>query len=88
MKLKYNFVINQLGDSFIAVPVADLAVEFNGVLKLNESAAYIVEQLNSEIAYEDLCAKVAANFSAADEDAKANVDKILEGLKGANLLVG
>ncbi len=46
MKLKYEFVIMDMGDEFSAVPVGDET--FPGILKLNDIGAEIMEQLKEE----------------------------------------
>ena len=46
MKLKYEFVVMDMGDEFTAVPVGDGA--FHGILKLNSIGAEILEQLREE----------------------------------------
>ncbi len=86
MKLKYTFMINELGDSFVAVPMSDSLESFNGVLKLNEGGAFIIETLNNEISYEDLCAKVAEKFSITVEEAKENMEPLFEKLREENLI--
>ena len=86
MKLKYEFCINQMGDEFVAVPLGNSVVDFNGILKLNEVAAFIVEQLNSDVEYDALVETVAKRFDSNIQDAKENVDYIVSGLKDANLL--
>ncbi len=86
MKLKFNFMINELGDSFVAVPMSDSVESFNGVLKLNEGGAFIIETLNNEISYEDLCAKVAEKFSITVEEAKENMEPLFEKLREENLI--
>ena len=87
MKLKYNFSINPMGENYVAVPLENDVVEFNGILKLNDSAAFIVEQLNSNVSYEELTAKVAEHFSCDKGDAAENIDSVLQNLKNAGLLV-
>ena len=86
MKLKYTFMINELGDSFVAVPMSDSLESFNGVLKLNEGGAFIIETLNNEISHEDLCAKVAEKFSITVEAAKENMEPLFEKLREENLI--
>lgn len=87
MKLKYNFLINQIGDDFVAVPVGECVVEFNGILKLNETAAFIIEKLNNEISLEDLVVAVTEKFGCEKDYALENVEHILNGLKESGLLV-
>lgn len=86
MKLKCKFIINAMGDNFVAVPISDSLENFNGVLKLNEGGAFIIETLNNEVSYDELCTKVADKFSLAAEETKENVDIILVKLKEENLI--
>lgn len=87
MKLKYNFLINKIADDLVAVPIGDGAIEFNSIIKLNDTAAFIFEQLNTEIQSEELISRVAKKYDCDVEEAEANVQNILSGLKSANLLV-
>lgn len=41
MKIKKNYVLQQIVDEYIVVPIAQEADRLNGVLKLNETGAYI-----------------------------------------------
>lgn len=86
MRLKYEFSINQIGDNYVAVPLGSSIVSFNGILKLNQEAAYIIETLNSDITYDKLLETVAEHFACDVEEAKENVDSIVSGLKEADLL--
>ncbi len=87
MKLKYEFSINQMGDDFVAVPLGNGVIDFNGILKLNETAAFIIEKLNSDITFDSLVECVAEHFACEKKDAKDNVDSIVSELKEAKLLV-
>ena len=48
MKTKYRFEIMELDDGLVAVPVGAGAEQFQGVLKLNETAKSIIELLENE----------------------------------------
>lgn len=87
MKLKYNFIINQVGDDFIAVPNSTEIIEFNGILRLNETAAFIVEVLNNDVTADDLIRTVAERFSCDNKDAEPNVAIVLNGLYNAGLIL-
>lgn len=86
MKLKYTFVANEIGGRFIAVPVGDSTTKFNGFIKLNETARFVLEQLGEEISKDELVARIKAHFSCSDEDALANADYMIKGLTEAGLL--
>ena len=48
MKLKYEFETVELDGEIMAVPVGDNAPELHGLLRLNETAADIIELLRNE----------------------------------------
>lgn len=87
MKLKYEFTIEKIGDNNIAVPSGSAIVDFNGILKLNETAAFIIEKLNFEISTEELIFAVSEKFDCDKNMATENVEYIVNILKQANLLV-
>ena len=41
MKLKENFVLRNVADSWVVLPVGQSAVDFNGMLSLNETGAFL-----------------------------------------------
>ncbi len=48
MKLKYEFLIMDMGEGFSAVAVGEDAGKFHGMLQLNAVSADIMEQLKEE----------------------------------------
>lgn len=85
MKLKYNFVINEVAGQSVAIPVGALG-KFSGMIKLNESAAYIFSKLKEDISYDELLRATAENYFCSEDEAKASVDNIVSGLRDAGLL--
>ena len=58
MKLKYNFVTNEVADKIVAVPVGDDLEKFNGFVKMNDVGAYIFNMLKNDVTEDEI---VAAN---------------------------
>lgn len=48
MKLKYDFSVMDMGDEIVAVPVGDNADQFHGMIRLNSTAAEILELLRED----------------------------------------
>lgn len=86
MKLKFNFIVNELGDEYVGVPVSDNGAGFQGVLKFNKETAFIIDLLNNEISYDELCNKVKDEYSISAEETKSNIDIILTKLRDAELI--
>ncbi len=58
MKLKYNFVTNEVAGKTVAVAVGDDAAEFNGFIKMNGTAAEIFKILKIDVTMEELTARL------------------------------
>ncbi len=88
MKLKYNFVINNVAGETVAVSVGDTAGGFNGYIKLNETGAFIFKALKKDTTREEIIKNLCAEYTDASPEAVADsVDEILEKLDKAELLV-
>lgn len=87
MKLKYNFVINDVAGSTVAVAVGDDATGFNGFLKMNSTGAEIFNLLKNDISKEDLVGELKKIYPDED-DLKLNksVEEFLTELSQAGVL--
>lgn len=85
MKLKYDFVVNNVAGETVAVSVGNSG--FNGYIKLNETGAFIFNQLKSDTTREDIITALGNAYPDATEaDVAESVDELIEQLKKADLL--
>ena len=68
MKLTSGYVIREIGGSFIAVPVEESLTDYKDMLHTNESGAYILEQLQAGVSYEELLNQMAIKYEATDDE--------------------
>lgn len=68
MQLKYNFMINEVAGTLVAVAVGENASEFNGFVKLNDTAAFLFDLLNEETAVEQIVSAMKNEYEGADEN--------------------
>lgn len=88
MKLKYQFVINNVAGETVAVSVGDSVGRFNGYIKLNETGAFIFKKLKNDISREEIIDEVLKEYpTATRDDAIESVDALLEKLNNAELLI-
>lgn len=76
MKLKYNFVTNEVADNIVAVAVGDDMGKFNGFIKMNETGAQIFNFLKEEITMEALISEMAKLYP---EETIETVTETVEG---------
>ena len=88
MKLKYEFVMTEIDDRTVAIPVGEMAEDFNGIIHLNGTAKEIMEQLSVDTTSEEIIEKLAEKYSESSrEEIGAAVNGFVESLKKENLLV-
>ncbi len=88
MKLKYDFVINQVAGETVAVSVGNNDGQFNGYIKLNETGAEIFKALKKDITREEIIKLLLKKYpDASEKEVSESVDELLEKLNGAQLLI-
>lgn len=86
MKIKEGFVLRKIASSWMVVPLGDRAEELNGIISLNETAAFLWEYLQEEHTQEEAVAAIVAEFDVAPELAQKDVAALLANMKAAGLL--
>ena len=86
MKLKYNFVINEVAGQKIALPI-DCGYGEQSVIKTNETGAFILEILKNDITKQEILEKINQEFSVESQETLENwLDNFLEKLKNEEVL--
>ena len=58
MKTKSGFMLRQVGGKNVVVAVGKAAEDFNGLITLNSTGAFLWEQLSHGISYDELLGKM------------------------------
>lgn len=88
MKLKYNFVTNEVADKIVAVAVGGDLEKFNGFIKLNDVGAYIFKMLANDVTEDDIVAAMVKDFPDTQEtEIRETVEGFISQLKENDLLV-
>ncbi len=88
MKLKCNFVINNVAGDIVAVSVGGNSDSFNGYIKLNETGAFIFKMLKNDITREEIITALGKEYpDASNTDIADSVDTLIEKLNKAELLI-
>ena len=77
MKIKEGFVLRQICGEYVVVGEGLAQVNFNKMLSLNESAAYLWQEVSGkEFSKEDLVKLLLDKYEVTEERAAADVDKL------------
>ncbi len=88
MKLKYNFVTNEVADKIVAVAVGDDLAKFNGFVKMNDVGAYIFNMLKNDVTVDDIVEAMKKDYADTPEaEIKETVEGFVSQLKESDLLV-
>lgn len=80
MKIKETFVLRQVVDTWVVLPLAD-TVNFNGMMALNESGVLLWNVLEQGADEETLVRALLNEYAVSAEDARADVREFLTKLK-------
>lgn len=77
MKLKENFVLRKVANTWVVLPLAEETVNFTGMLQLNDSGAMlwkVLEQGGDKTALADA---LTGEYNVSRQQAEADVDEFL-----------
>lgn len=86
MKIKEDFVLRKVADSYVVVPVNKLTLDFNGIINLNETGAFLFEKLQNGCKKSDLLNAMLDEYEVGREKASADIDLFIKKLEEADIL--
>ncbi len=86
MKLSNKFVLRQVAGNWVVLPLSDATVNFNGMIKLNESGVLLWRLLEQGKDREALADMLTTVYDVSFEEALADVDEFLNKLSRAGCI--
>ena len=78
MKIKENFVLRQIAGAWVVLPLGSATLDFNGMLKLNESGVLLWRLLEQGATSEKMTDALLMAYEVSREDAAADVEEFLK----------
>lgn len=88
MKLKENFILRQVAQTWVVLPLAEENLNFNGMLTLNETGALLWKALEQGGDREALADALTAEYAVDRDTALSDVDEFLAKLAKSGCLEG
>lgn len=85
MKIKHIFETEKINDEVIMVSIN--SEEFNGLLRMNSTAEYIIKCLEQDISEDELVGKIIKRYNIDYKVALNAVTKIVKQLDEMNLII-
>ena len=86
IKTKKGFMLRSIADRHVVVAIGQASVDFNGLITLNDTGAYIWEKLSKGVTYDELLKDMLSDYDVDEETAKSGIDGFLKTARDANLL--
>lgn len=87
MRIKDGFVVEKVGSRYLAVAVGERADEFNALIRMNGTSAFIWEKLaEADRTVEELVGLMTAEYEVDAKRAEKDVIAFTDQLRGAGLL--
>ena len=86
LKLDKEYVLRQIGDDYVIVPVGKAALDFNGMITVNDTGAFLWEQLVKGTSKEGLLQTLLETYEVIQEEAERDIDEFLDVLYKNNIL--
>lgn len=83
MKIDKEFVLREIAGEYIIIPTGKTALDFNGLITVNEVGVDLWNMLQEEITFDGLVKGILDEYdveeSVAREDIQEFLDKLVEG---------
>ena len=86
MKLKTGVIVTKMDDQYVAVTAGEAGKAFNGMIKMNGTAAFIAKLLQNDISEDGIVDAICAEYDVDAETARVNVRAVVEKLASAGLV--
>ncbi len=84
--LKDGFVLRQVADTWVVMPLGQVSLDFNGMLTLNETGALLWQALEKDGDVDALVNALTAEYDVSAEQAREDVETFLAKLQQAGCL--
>lgn len=87
MKLKNGFILRKVGRQYVVAATGEASQNFNGMMRLNDEAAFAFGLLKDDITEEALICALCEKYGTGEEETRMDVMQFLSKLKEADALV-
>lgn len=87
MKIKSGFVLEKVGGAYLAVAVGSRTKDFNGLVRMNGTGAFLWGLLaDKDMTSEELLKKVLSEYEVAEEQARGDIAAFEKTLRDNGIL--
>lgn len=88
MKINEEFILRQIADEYLLIPVGETAQTVKGMIALSESGYLLYQKLRECCSREGLVKAILAEYEVEEATAAEDVDAFLNQMRDLNILIG
>lgn len=85
MKIKEGFLLREIAGNHVVVPIGEATLDFNGMMSLNETGAFLFEKLIKGASEEQLVEDLISAYDVERELAKKDVEDFIRKVEREDL---
>lgn len=78
MKAKENFLLRQVAGAWVVMPIGQEMLDFNGILNLNETGAFLWQKLQEGASIEELATALTGEYKVSLEEARTDAKEFCD----------
>ena len=86
MKIKDGDLLREVAGNMTVVPVGAASMEFNGMISLNETGAFLWKLLKNDVEPKFLLSELMKEYDVEEEQAKRDITDVINKLYNAGVL--
>ena len=86
MKIREGFLLRNVAGNNVVVPIGQATLDFNGMMSLNETGAFIFSKMLEGTTKEQLIEDLIREYEVEREIAQKDVDDFIKKVEGEGLL--
>ena len=88
MKVDKDFLLREIAGEYIIIPTGNAALEFNGLISVNEVGVSIWKMLQNDVTLDELVAGILAEYDVEESVAREDILEFLDRLQSVGMLIG
>lgn len=85
MKIKEGFLLRNVAGNHVVVPIGQATLDFNGMMSLNETGAFLFSKMIEGTTREKLIEAVMTEYGIDEKLAQKDVDNFIRKVEGEDL---
>lgn len=86
LRIEKEFILREIAGDYVIVPTGKTALEFNGLITVNELGAFIWEKMQQDISEDELVEAILDEYEVTEDTARNDVEEFLNKLTECKIL--